>query len=159
MTFGEKVRAARKVKQIDLRTLAGVVGVHFTYLSKIENGKLDFGNAPGEGLILKLAAALDADADELLLLAHRIPERIRKRVLERPDVFGRLADMDDESLDALMVTVGERRSGPLPKSRSRRGTGGPVVNTPFFLSSDQRLRPASKSVPSSPGERENDGPE
>ena len=103
MTFGEKVRAARKLKQIDLRTLAGVVGVHFTYLSKIENGKLDFGDAPGEGLILKLAAALDADADELMLLAKRIPERIRRRVLERPDVFRRLAALDDAALDRVVA--------------------------------------------------------
>lgn len=105
MTFGEKVRAARKVKGVDLRTLAGVVGVHFTYLSKIENGKLDFGDAPGEGLILKLAAALDADADGLLLLAHRIPEPIRKRVLERPEAFRRLAELDDDALDRVMAGV------------------------------------------------------
>jgi HTH-type transcriptional regulator, competence development regulator len=103
MTFGEKVRAARKVKGVDLRTLAGVVGVHFTYLSKIENGKLDFGDSPGEGLILKLATALDADADELLLLAHRIPEGIKKRVLERPDAFRRLAALDDAALDKVLA--------------------------------------------------------
>ena len=105
MTFGEKVRAARKVKGVDLRTLAGIVGVHFTYLSKIENGKLDFGDAPGEGLILKLAAALGADADELLLLAHRIPERIKKRVLERPDAFCRLAALDDAALDRVLASA------------------------------------------------------
>ena len=105
MTFGEKVRAARKAKGTDLRTLAGVVGVHFTYLSKIENGKLGFGDAPGEGLILKLAAALDADADALQLLAHRIPEGIRRRVLERPEAFRRLAALDDAALDRVLAGV------------------------------------------------------
>lgn len=123
MTFGEKVRAARKVKGVDLRTLAGVVGVHFTYLSKIENGKLDFGDAPGEGLILKLAAALDADADELLLLAHRIPEPIRKRVLERPDAFRRLAALDDAALDR--VLAGVPASAP---RRVKRRLNGPNKN-------------------------------
>lgn len=103
MTFGEKVRAARKAKMLDLRGLAAKVGVHFTYLSKVENGKLDFGDAPGEKLILKLAAALDTDADELLLLAHRIPEPIRKRVLERPDAFRRLAELDDAALDRVLT--------------------------------------------------------
>src|SRR5438552_3679538 len=58
MKFGEKVRAARRAKNLDLRTLAGVVGVHFTYLSKIENEKLDFGDYPGEQLILRLAEVL-----------------------------------------------------------------------------------------------------
>lgn len=113
MTFAEKVRAARHAKKIDLRTLAAKVGVHFTYLSKIENAKLDFGEAPGEQLILKLAAALDADADELLLLAHRIPERIRRRVLERPDVFRRLAELDDEALDRVLAGAG----GPPPAGK------------------------------------------
>jgi transcriptional regulator with XRE-family HTH domain len=112
MTFGEKVRAARKAKMLDLRGLAAKVGVHFTYLSKVENGRLDFGDAPGEGLILKLAAALDADADELLLLAHKIPEPIRKRVLERPDAFRRLAELDDAALDRVLAGV--------PASASRR---------------------------------------
>lgn len=122
MTFGERVRAARKAKRIDLRTLAGVVGVHFTYLSKIENGRLDFGDAPGEGLILKLAAALDTDADELLLLAQKIPERIRKRVLERPDVFRRLAELNDTDLDTVMAKI--------PASASRRGKRRSAGPTP-----------------------------
>ena len=117
MTFGEKVRAARKVKQIDLRSLAGVVGVHFTYLSKIENGKLGFGDAPGEGLILKLAAALDADADGLLLLANRIPERIRRRVLERPDAFRRLAALDDAALDRVLAGVESRPAAGMTRPR------------------------------------------
>jgi transcriptional regulator with XRE-family HTH domain len=113
MTFGEKVRTARKAKNLDLRTLAARVGVHFTYLSKVENGRLDFEDAPGEGLILKLAAALDTDPDELLLPAQRIPERIRKRVLERPDAFRRLADLDDAALDRVL-TVLDR---PPPRGR------------------------------------------
>lgn len=122
MTFGEKIRTARKAKQLDLRTLAAKVGVHFTYLSKIENGKLDFGDAPGEGLILKLAAALDADADELLLLAHRIPERIKKRVLERPDAFRRLAELNNADLDRVLAQMsGERVSR---QRRQRHPQGG-----------------------------------
>jgi transcriptional regulator with XRE-family HTH domain len=106
------------VKQIDLPTLAGVVGVHFSYLSKIENSKFDFGDAPGEGLILKLAAALDTD--ELLLLAKRIPERIKKRVLERPDVFGRLAALDDAALDRVLagVKLQPATAGARPRKRA-----------------------------------------
>ncbi|MFM8273967.1 MAG: helix-turn-helix domain-containing protein [Gemmata sp.] len=103
MTFGDRIRAARKAKELDLRSLAAKVGVHFTYLSKVENSRLDFGDGPGEELILKLAEALDADADELMLLAHRIPERIRERVLARPEAFRRLAAMDDKTLDLLLA--------------------------------------------------------
>lgn len=108
MTFGEKVRRARQAKNYDLRTLAGLVGVHFTYLSKVENGRLDFGagDYPSGELIGKLAEALDLDHDELLLLAQKIPERIRRRVLERPDVFLALAYLDDRTLDRLVAGIG-----------------------------------------------------
>ena len=59
-------------------------------MSKIENEKLDFGDYPSEVLICRLADALEADVDELLLLAKKIPEPIRRRVFERPEVYRRL---------------------------------------------------------------------
>lgn len=107
MRFGERIQELRKGKGWTLRDLAAKVGVGFTYLSKAENGKLAFADYPGEALILKLAAALDADADELLILAKKVPPQIRKRVLERPDVFRTLAELDDKALDKLMSEIGE----------------------------------------------------
>jgi hypothetical protein len=74
-------------------------------LSKAENGKLAFADYPGEALILKLAAALDADANELLIMAKKIPPQIRKRVLERPDAFGKLAGLDDKALDRILAQI------------------------------------------------------
>ena len=74
MTFGEKIRELRKAKNLSQRDLAAKVKVNFTYISKIENEKLDFGDYPSEELILKLAKALEADADELLILAKKVPE-------------------------------------------------------------------------------------
>jgi len=102
MRFGERVRELRVGKKLGQRSLAKRVGVSFTYISKIENEKLDFGDYPSEELILKLARALNADPDELLILAQKIPARIRQRVLERPDAFGQLAELDDASLDHLL---------------------------------------------------------
>lgn len=92
MTFGERIRELRQVKNLTLRDLAKRVRVTFTYLSKIENQKLSFGEYPSDDLIVKLARVLDADADELLLLAEKIPEAIRKRVQERPDVFRKMTN-------------------------------------------------------------------
>jgi transcriptional regulator with XRE-family HTH domain len=86
--------------------VAPLVGVGFTYLSKVENGKLDFGDFPSDALIHRLADALEGDEDELLLLAGKVPERIRLRVLQRPDVFGALADCDDKVLDKVLGTIG-----------------------------------------------------
>jgi hypothetical protein len=57
---------------------------------------------PSDQLIGKLAKALDADAADLLILAKKIPPRIRRRVLERPDAFRKLADLDDEALDRVL---------------------------------------------------------
>jgi hypothetical protein len=50
------------------------------------------GHAPSDDLIVRLTRVLGADLDELLLLAEKIPESIRKRVLQRADVFRRVAD-------------------------------------------------------------------
>ena len=102
MRFGPRIRELRKEKNLSLRALAEAVGVSFTYISKIENEKLDFGDYPSEELIGKLAAALDAEADELLLLAKKVPEQIKKRVMERPDAFRKFADLDDDKLDDLL---------------------------------------------------------
>jgi HTH-type transcriptional regulator, competence development regulator len=102
MRFGEKIRELRKAKSLSQRGLGDLVGVGFTYISKVENEKLDFGDYPSEELILKLATALDTDEDELLVLAKKIPEQIKDRVLKRPDAFRKLAQLDDETLDRLL---------------------------------------------------------
>ena len=77
MTFGERLRELRKAKNLSQRALGDKVGINFTYLSKVESEKLDFAQYPSEELIRKLAKALGADEDELLLLAKKIPTDIR----------------------------------------------------------------------------------
>src|SRR5271157_3188228 len=106
MRFGERVRQLRQAQKLTLRALSARIGVGFTYLSKVENEKLDFADYPSDDLIVKLAKALDADADELLIMAKKIPAQIKKRVLERPDVFRTLAGLDDEALDVVMAGLG-----------------------------------------------------
>lgn len=105
MTFGERIRGLRKAQNLTLRALAVKLKINFTYLSKIENGKLDFGDYPSEDLIRKLAKFLGTDADELLLLAEKIPPHIKKRVIERPDAFRKFANLDDETLDRLLEEI------------------------------------------------------
>jgi transcriptional regulator with XRE-family HTH domain len=101
-TFGERLRELRKAKGLSQRALGDLAGVNFTYLSKIENEKLDFAQFPSEDLIRKLAAALDADVDELLLLARKIPDEIKQRVIDHPEVFRKIAQLDDETLKKLL---------------------------------------------------------
>jgi HTH-type transcriptional regulator, competence development regulator len=107
MKFGQKVRSLRQAMGLSQRALAPRLGINFTYLSKIENERLDCGDYPSEGLICKLAHALGANEDELLLLAEKIPPAIRRRVMERPDAFRRLARLDDLTLDRLLQQVAE----------------------------------------------------
>ena len=102
MTFGERVRELRTAKSLTQRQLAGKIGINFTYLSKIENDKLEQDQFPKEDTIKKLASTLHGDLDELLLLARRIPEQIKRRIMQRPDVFRKMASMDDETLNRLL---------------------------------------------------------
>lgn len=105
MTFGARLRELRKAKNLSQRALADLVGINFTYLSKVESEKLDFAQYPSEDLIRKLASALEADVDELLLLAKKIPPEIRERVIERPDAFRKIASLDDRALDEILREI------------------------------------------------------
>src|SRR5438552_1483660 len=107
MRFGEQIRKLRQAQKLTLRGLSAKIGVGFTYLSKVENEKLDFADYPSDDLIVRLAKALDADADELLLLAKKIPAQIKKRVLERPAAFRKLAELDDKTLDKVIEELSD----------------------------------------------------
>src|SRR5690349_4604232 len=102
MTFGQRIRELRVAKNLTQREVAGRVEINFTYLSKIENDKLEQDQSPKEETIKRLAAELGGDVDELLLLARKIPEQIKQRVIERPDVFRKMASLDDEALNKIM---------------------------------------------------------
>lgn len=107
MTFGKQVRRLRQGKGWTLRDLAAKVGVGFTYLSRVENERLSYGDYPSDALIHRLADALDVDETELLLLAKRIPKQVERRVLQRPDAFCAFATCDDATLDELMIEIGQ----------------------------------------------------
>jgi transcriptional regulator with XRE-family HTH domain len=70
-TFGQRLRELRRAKRVGQRALAGLVGVSFTYVSRIKNGKLGFAPYPSDDLIRRLAIVLDAGPDQLLLLTGK----------------------------------------------------------------------------------------
>jgi transcriptional regulator with XRE-family HTH domain len=70
-TFGQRLRELRKAKNLSQRELADRVKLDFTYLSKIENKKMP---PPSADAIEKLAKELDANTDELLALAGKVPQ-------------------------------------------------------------------------------------
>jgi transcriptional regulator with XRE-family HTH domain len=80
-SLGQRLRELRKARNIDQRTLAERVasrlraaeegrGFDFTYLSKIENDRVD---PPSQVVLLQLAKELETDPDELLALAGKVP--------------------------------------------------------------------------------------
>ena len=89
MTFGERIRELRKASRLTQRQLAGRVakrlkdkdrrGFDFTYLSKIENDRMDPPSVPA---IMDLATELDADSDELLALAGKAPPDLGEKLKE-----------------------------------------------------------------------------
>lgn len=71
---GQLIRQARMERGLSLRALAAEVGLHFSHLSKIENGQDD----ASKDSLLKLSESLGLDADLLLGEAgHRsVPFRL-----------------------------------------------------------------------------------
>jgi transcriptional regulator with XRE-family HTH domain len=82
-TFGKRIRRRRREDKLSQRKLAELVGVDFTYLSKLENDQQ--GQSPGEDLVVKLAEQLHDDSEELLALAGKVPVEAL-RTLAREDV-------------------------------------------------------------------------
>ena len=99
--FGDRIRELRKAKGYSLRQLAPLVGVGFSYLSKVERGRLDFEGTASESLIHRLADVLDGDEEELLIFAGRIPDSIVDRIREQPELFRVLANCNEEKLSLL----------------------------------------------------------
>jgi transcriptional regulator with XRE-family HTH domain len=105
MQFGERVRELRVLRGRTQQVIANRMNVSVSYISKVENGKLHFGDFPSEKFILKLAGELKADEDELLLLADKVPASIKVRILQRPDLFRKLAKMNTKELDKLETVL------------------------------------------------------
>jgi HTH-type transcriptional regulator, competence development regulator len=120
MTFGERLRQLRRERQMNQRTLAARVGIDFTYLSKIENGRMD---PPSADTIVKLAEALDADADALLLLAGKVPKDIALIVTQSPGLpafLRAISDLREDELRQLRLYAQELREKRGPRKLTRR---------------------------------------
>jgi HTH-type transcriptional regulator, competence development regulator len=91
MDFGERLRQIRKETGLTLREVADKAGIDFTYLSKIENGRIPY--TPAAETIRNLASALGVDSIELLSLADKLPKELEPfgKNLEARRFFDRAA--------------------------------------------------------------------
>ena len=119
-TVGQRIREIRKQRNLTQRELAERVGINFTYLSRVENDRLDAEQTPREETLQKIAKALRADADELLLLARRIPDSFRERILEKPGIFRRILKLSDSALEEMLEELESPPSSETTKPSRRR---------------------------------------
>jgi transcriptional regulator with XRE-family HTH domain len=80
-SYGAYLRRSRLDRGLTQKQLAEMVGVDFTYVSKVENGRLP---APSEATITQLAKALKADPDAHLAQAKKVPLDVRSRYASYP---------------------------------------------------------------------------
>ncbi len=71
MSLGARIKELRRQRGFTQRQLAEKVGVDFTYLSKIENDRLE--HTPSLKTLQDLARALEVDELELMELANKVP--------------------------------------------------------------------------------------
>lgn len=88
MDFGTRLKHLRMEAHLSQRALAEMVGMDFSYLSRIETGALGY-NLTVES-IRKFVRALKVNgqvADELYLAAGRIPPDIERAILTTPGLL------------------------------------------------------------------------
>jgi transcriptional regulator with XRE-family HTH domain len=105
-SFGTRLRRLRREHQPPLtqRKLADLVGIDFTYLSKLENDQL--GQSPSEDLVGRLAVVFEEDRDRLLDLAGKIPvDPLRRIASENSEIARFLRRLPDLPPDRLRKII------------------------------------------------------
>lgn len=82
--FGQYIRYLRLIKGLKQQELCKQANIKTTYLSKIENGKVD---PPSEEILLRLAVALDENPNLMIIKAGKIPTEFQKIIMENHEVF------------------------------------------------------------------------
>jgi transcriptional regulator with XRE-family HTH domain len=112
-TFGDLLRATRVAKGYTLRKFAELVDVSPTYLSQIEQGKVE--RPPTAERVRAMAMALGQNADEWIALAGRVPDDVREIIRSRPDTIPALLraakGLTAEELRKLTKQLEDKKSG------------------------------------------------
>ena len=117
--FGERMRRLRHERGVTLKDMAAAIGVSPAYLSALEHGKR---GRPGWHLIQRTIAYFNIiwdEAEEVVRLARISHPKITIDTAgldpRATELANRLADsiayLDNDGIDALLVTLNERDSG------------------------------------------------
>ena len=79
--IGQFIRKRREAQDMSLSQLCRMIGVSQTYGSYIENGKVP----PSPAFLVKAAAVLGIDSDELLARAGKLADDVRAYIQKHPE--------------------------------------------------------------------------
>jgi transcriptional regulator with XRE-family HTH domain len=111
-TFGEVLREKRRAAGMSQRQLAELAGVDFSYISKLENGRLP---APAADTTARLAACLGCPAEDLFAAARKMPAGMSDTVTGAPAA---IRFLQEASRMRLTAEEWERLLGELHELRS-----------------------------------------
>jgi transcriptional regulator with XRE-family HTH domain len=80
MTFGKLLKSLRNQKGLSIKQLAAELGLNYTYISKLENSKVN----PSSKVISKFSDYFNYSSDELMLAADKIPKDILEILKNNP---------------------------------------------------------------------------
>ncbi|MDP9350109.1 MAG: helix-turn-helix domain-containing protein [Chloroflexota bacterium] len=80
-SFGEVLRAKRRAANLSQRELAAQLGMDFSYISKLENGRLP---PPSADTVVAISRILSCQPEELLALAGKLPSEVQGGVGRHP---------------------------------------------------------------------------
>ena len=128
-TLGQTLKQCRRTAGVTQRALARSVGVDVSYISKLENNRMP---PPAADTIVKLARALKAPPDDLLVMSGKIPTTVSQMLGSKPAAlrfFREAADLaiTDCEWERLTRLLTQLRDGVTPTS----GQVGPSL--PGFL--------------------------
>ncbi len=87
-SFGQVLREKRVAKGYSLRKFAELVDVSPTYLSQVEQDKVD--SPPTVERLNRMADVLSENRDEFVSFAGRVPEDLPRIIQSRPDTIPEL---------------------------------------------------------------------
>lgn len=117
--FATILREKRRAAGLSQRRLAELAGVDFSYISKLENGRLP---APAAETISRMAKILNCPAEELLAAAKKMPGGMEDNLSAQPEALRFLQEASDLNLSPeewvrMTGKLRELRSSEPPKRK------------------------------------------
>jgi transcriptional regulator with XRE-family HTH domain len=96
IAFGDLLRQKRRAVGVSQRRLAELVGVDFSYISKLENGRLP---APAADTIARIAENIGCATEDLLAAAQKLPDGVGSILSGNPAAVRFLQEASSLGLD------------------------------------------------------------